>query len=145
MTDESKLIQVGQTYTDREGSRWECIHTTETFAWCKALNTDGAAYVWTREGTPRSLSVPPDKYTIDPAGTPLTVDPKVWEMFPEAKAITRAISGSVEVWESRQPQPGHRIWIGQDGAESVLVNLPDLVAPGTCDWREAIVKRPEGV
>jgi len=62
-------LEVGNFYTAKDGYQYECIATTDEFAWLKATETT-TAYVWTIDGKSVSLSSeydiinPPREYWI---------------------------------------------------------------------------------
>jgi len=62
-------LEAGNFYTAKDGYQYECIATTDEFAWLKATENT-TAYVWTIDGKSVSLSAeydiinPPREYWI---------------------------------------------------------------------------------
>ena len=82
-----------------------------------------------------------------PAPRPLTVEPEFWEAFPTAKYVARDEDGSVYAYTG-PVRPHVSVWVRypKNRVRPMRINLDcTFIDPGTCDWREAIAERPEGV
>lgn len=77
---------------------------------------------------------------------PLTKPSIDWTIFaPEVQWLARDERGHLTVFKER-PQQLARYWSASTGDFSVLsTGFIASLDPGTCDWRDSLVQRPEGV
>lgn len=103
---------------------------------------DGSTVYW---GKRNLLSSDIVYRAIKPQPRPLTVEPEFWEAFPTVQYVARDENGDVWAFTGDIEADGE-IWNTHSGGEFMQIAIDcTLIDPGTCDWREAIAKRPEGV
>jgi len=82
---------------------------------------------------------------IKPQPRPLTVKPAFWEAFPTVQYVARDEDGRIWAF-TVDIETVDNVWVmGSRGNLMHIGLLCTFLDPGTCDWREAIAKRPEGV
>ena len=96
---------------------------------------------WVRCAEPEWFD--PNCYRVRPEPLrPLTVR---WEHMPTwAKWAARDEDGAIWVFEEF-PKLWSDVWGRGDGDRNRIDQFPGLSDPGTVDWRDSLIQRPEGV
>ena len=107
---------------------------------------NGAAEFYTSGGhifynsTNQSLFQYPVKIVLDESDTKPSID---WSHVKgEYKWLSVDKDGSVYVYGNEPEHSGRDYWYSQEGIHYEVSGLASYT-PGTCDWKDSVVKRPE--